>query len=102
MPKFMRSCAAVISRLQSRIVSQKTSFVPDHGESTMNIEQEKFEQIVKDVVSALEAKHVHVQTITAGAEPARFTLGFATTADALLIALSAAGIAVGFESVPSA
>ncbi|KVZ43647.1 hypothetical protein WK57_17805 [Burkholderia ubonensis] len=62
---------------------------------TMNIEQEKFEQIVKDVMSALEAKHAHVQTITGGAEPARFTLGFATTADALLIALSAAGITVG-------
>lgn len=60
----------------------------------MQIEQDKFDEIVKSMVVNLDATHQHVQTVTSGGPPVPFRLGYATASSALSAALQQHGIAI--------
>ncbi|WP_334043577.1 hypothetical protein [Burkholderia ambifaria] len=60
----------------------------------MRIHATKFDDIVKSMVSALEAQHSHVKTVTGGGEPVQFRLGLATTSSALAAALQNHGVLI--------
>ena len=60
----------------------------------MQIEYDKFNEIVKAMVDKLDAKYAHVKTSTMGCALEPFHIGYACAADALEAAMNEHGITV--------